>query len=153
MDHKERQKLVEQRAMNAQTVQFVAEQQEEMAELALEQAHKAPGWVAVAQAERARAETLMEVAQEESRLATAIAMGTEPEGAVAADERELRKDLLEIARAESSLIQDVLALSAEDDATMIALQEQAGRNCDLLRHVAQTATEADLHLHFDSPEK
>lgn len=141
------QKLVEQRATNAQTVQFVADRQAEMADAADELAQKNPEWSAVAAMERARRETLMEVAEEERRLATAINIETEPERAAAADERELRKSLLEVARAEKRTAEELWERqSDEDDPTPGVLAEQAERNCDLLRHVADTATEADREL-------
>lgn len=148
MDDKTRQKLVEQRATNAQTVVFVADRLAEMADTVDELAQKNPEWSAVAAMERARRDTLMEVAEEEKRLATEINLGTEPERAAAADERELRKDLLEIARSERRTADELWERQrhSDDDPTPGVLAEQAERNADLLRHVAATATEADRNL-------
>ncbi|HYG58720.1 MAG TPA: hypothetical protein VD902_11740, partial [Symbiobacteriaceae bacterium] len=103
--------------------------------------------------ERARAKTLMEVAKEESRLATEIMLGREPADLVAAEERELRKDLLEIARMENAIAETMKADHTEDDAAAISVAEQAQRNRDLLRHVARTATEADRELRTGTREK
>lgn len=145
MEHETRQELVDQRATNGQTLTFVADRMAEMADQADELARKEPGWTAMAAAERAQRETLLAVAAEEKRLATAINTETEPGRSVAAEERELRKDLLEIARSEGQTEAELLALQSEDPAVGV-LAEQAGRNRQLLRYVARTATEADRTL-------
>lgn len=146
MGKETRQDLVDQRAANAQTLQFVADRTAEMADAADEQARKGLGWAGVAAAARAHRKTLMEVATEEKRLATAIQLSDEPDGTMAAAERELRKDLLEVARAEGRLADELLARDAGEDPAAAVLAEQAERNQDLLRHVARTATTADRTL-------
>jgi hypothetical protein len=142
-----RQDLVEQRATNAQTVQFVADRAAEIASSADQLAKKDSGWSAVAAAAREHRRSLMEVAQEEKRLATQIQLGSAPDSALAARERELRKDLLEIARAEGQMAEELWEREQQlDDPTPGVLAEQAERNLDLLRHVAGTASGADRAL-------
>lgn len=145
MEHETRQELVDQRAANGQTLTFIADRMAEMADQADELARREPGWTAMAAAERAQRETLLEVAADEKRLATAINTEAAPGRSVAAEERELRKDLLEIARSEGQMANEVLARESDDPAVGV-LAEQAGRNRQLLRHVARTATEADRTL-------
>jgi hypothetical protein len=147
MEESERQRLVEQRATNAQTVQFVADRAAEIASTADELAKKDTGWSVVAATARDHRKTLMEVALEERNLATEVQLRANPDGDLAARERELRKDLLEVARAEAHMADDLWTrLEQVEDPAVGALAEQAERNMDLLRHVAGTATEADRCL-------
>lgn len=148
MEQERKQGLVDQRALNVQTVVFVADREAEIATQAEALAREKPelGAVgAVAALERERRKTLMELALEEKRLATEIQMDTTPPEQVAALEREHRKDLLEIARAEERTAQALMAINSEDP-TVKVLGEQAERNRDLLRHVARTQTDADRTL-------
>jgi hypothetical protein len=148
MEHEERQHLVEQRATNGQTLQFIADRLAEMADQADQLARKEPGWAAMANAERAHRDTLMEAAAEEKRLATAINLEAETARAIAATERELRKDLLEIAREQNHTAANLMARES-DDPIVAVLAEQAERNRQLLRYVAHTATEAARALRED----
>lgn len=146
-----KQKLVDQRATNAQTLQFVADQQAAMADQAealteeSPEARADPTLSQVAELERAHRQTLVEVAQEEKRLATVIQLDGEPAAQIAAEEREHRKDLLEIAREEERLA-GALLQPGQEDPTALVIAEQALRNRDLLRHVARTETDADRAL-------
>lgn len=145
MDPERKQALVDQRATNGQTIQFVADRATEIASTADALAKKDPGWSGVAATAREHRKTLMEIAAEEQRLATAIQMEEQPCREIAAAERERRKDLLEIAREEGRLAEQVQSAGSDDDSAG-AIAEQAERNRDLLRHVARTATEADQAL-------
>lgn len=146
MDEKKRQRMAEQRATNAQTVTFVANQEADIVTAAEERAESDPIWVEIADTERERVRTLMDVADAERRLAAALTAGTADSGTVAAAERELRKDLMEIARAEGHLAEELKALESEDDYGPALLADQAAWNRNLLRHVAHTATKADRAL-------
>lgn len=146
-----KQRLVDQEATNAQTIQFVADQQADIASQADALAKEEPEFARVAALEREHRKTLQEVASEDHFLATEIQFSTEETcGSVAADIRENRKDLLEIARAESRLGEELLSM-AGDDPTVAVLAEQAQRNCDLLRHAAKRETQADQGLRQDEP--
>lgn len=139
LNRKERQ--VEREANNAQTVQFVAQRQIEMADEASEMASKVPrlkdefDLEALAELERVHMSTLMEVAAEQKQLATAIHLETSPPEVITATGREHRKDLLEIARTEGRLSEELTALSQENP-ELGALAEQAERNKEILRGVA-----------------
>jgi len=146
---KERRRLAEQRATNAQTVTFVANQAADIVTAAEERADADPAWSDIAAAERERRDTLMEVAHEEQRLATAMLLETEWDGAVAAEERDVRHELLEIAQAEERVADELKALQTNDDYGPALLAEQAEWNGDLLRHVAETATDAERTLRQD----
>lgn len=146
MEEKERQRLAEQRATNAQTVTFVANQEADIVTAAQERAENNPAWQAIAAAEQKRVDLLMEVAAEEARLATALNTGTANEGAVAAEERDISGELLALARAEGQIAGELRALERENDYGPLLLAEQAEWNRDLLRHVAQTAVEAERKL-------
>jgi hypothetical protein len=141
VEQDERQRLMEQRAVNGQTLTFVADRQAEMASTADELAKEDPAWSTVAAMERERRKTLMEMALEEKRLATEINLVTKPACVVADAERDLRAELLEIARAESDTAADLQAKSPDDPMAAV-LAEQAARNRELLQHVAETAMEA-----------
>jgi hypothetical protein len=140
--------LVEQRATNGQTIQFIADRLAEMASQADDLAKKDPGFSSVGALSREHRMTLMEMAREEKRLATAIQLETQPDRSSAAAQREHRKDLLEMARAEGSLadVLEVWPCTEEDTPTVAVIAEQARRNRDLLRHVAGTQTQADRAL-------
>jgi hypothetical protein len=144
------QDLVDQRALNAQTLQFIADREAEIASQADGIAEEHPEMTQAAALEREHRKMLMEAALEEKRLATTIQFAELPHGIIAAAERERRKDLLEIARAEGRLAEELKARGA-DDPTIGVLAEQAERNRDLLRHVAQTQMEADRQLRDQTP--
>ncbi|HWI51909.1 MAG TPA: hypothetical protein VNT01_07195 [Symbiobacteriaceae bacterium] len=146
MEYDERKRLAEQRAANAQTVTFVANQAADIVAAAEARADADPAWSDIAAAERVRRETLMEVAREEQRLATAMTLQTEWDGAVAAEERDVSQELLEIALAEERIAGELKALQTDDDYGPALLSEQAEWNGDLLRHVAETATDAEQKL-------
>lgn len=151
-----KQKLVDQRATNAQTLTFIADQQAAMADQAEALTEESPEARAdqavsqIAELERAHRRTLIEVAEDERRLATTIQLHEEPDGQVAAEEREHRKTLLEIAREEERLANQLLQ-PGEQDPTLLVIAEQALRNRDLLRHVARTETDADRALRGEDP--
>lgn len=149
MPENPKQELVEQAVTNAQTVQFVADREAEIASQADGLAEKQPEFSAIAALEREHRKRLMEVALEEKRMATAIQFGAEPPESLAARAREHRKELLEVARAEARLSEGLEvreALGEEKHPTVAVLAEQAQRNRDLLRHVAATDTEANSRL-------
>lgn len=159
MEQPEKQRLVDQEAANAQTVQFVADRATEMASQADNLAKKDPSWSAVAAVEREHRKTLMELAREERQLATAIQLNVQPADVLAAQEREHRKELLETARAEGQLAGELRQRLAqlpdqegEDGAAIGVIAEQAERNQELLRHVAKTVdTAAQALRDKDSP--
>lgn len=138
-------KLVEQRATNAQTVAFVAGQQETIAEQAEALAKEHPALQEFAERERANRDRLEAVMEVEKRLATAIQFEFAGELALAAQLREHRMEMLEVARAEGR-IADELEAHREKDPQVEAMAEQARRNRDLLLHVAATEREASVSL-------
>ncbi|HWI63902.1 MAG TPA: hypothetical protein VNT75_18870 [Symbiobacteriaceae bacterium] len=149
MEEKERQRLAEQRATNAQTVTFVANQEADIVTAAEERAESNPAWNAVAAAERERVDLLLTVAAEESELATALNTGTADEDDVAAEERAIAGALRAVSQAEGQIAAELKALEREDDYGPVLLAEQAEWNRDLLRHVAQTASQAERTLRED----
>jgi len=141
----ERQRLVEQRATNAQTVQFVADQEAAIADQAEGLAKEHPDLAGFAGRARANRERLSAVAEQERRLATQIQFADGDPAMIAALAREHRKELMEVAREEAQIAADLLAREQEDP-TVEVLAEQAKRNQELLLHVARTETEADRAL-------
>jgi hypothetical protein len=140
-----RQHLVDQRASNAQTVAFVADQQATIADQAEALAREHPELQGVADRERANRDRLQRVADREGEVATQILFETADELSLAAQVREHRMELLEVARAEER-IADELEAREQADPTVEALVEQARRNRDLLRHVASTERAASVAL-------
>lgn len=137
--------LVEQEATNTQTMVFVADRQAEIASQADNLAKKRPDFSAIAAVEREHRKTLMEMANEERQLATAIQLGTHSPERLAVKEREHRMELLQIARAEGELAARLVGLDF-DDPTVDVLAEQALRNEDLLRLIAGMERRADATL-------
>ncbi len=140
-----RQKLVDQRTRNCQTLTHVADEQANIASqadaLVRDDPQQYMDLQQVAALEREHRKTLMEVARAEQRLATMIQLEGDAPQNLAAREREHRKDLLEIARAEERLAHELTA-RGQDDPTLAVMAEQALRNRDLLREVARTEAEA-----------
>lgn len=143
--NRERTRLVEQRAINSQTVAFVADQEATIADQAEGLAREHPGYEEFAGRERANRERLQGIVEEERRLATAIQFEMADELTMAAQVREHRMELLEVARDEGRLADDLLAREKEDP-TVEVLAEQAKRNQELLLHVASTEQTADRAL-------
>lgn len=129
-------RIVERSATNAQTVQFVADRATEIASAADELAAERPEFSTVAALEREHRHTLMEMAQEERRLTTAVQFEENPPPELAAVLREHRKDLLEIAREEGRIAEQLEALVTDDHPEIGAMAEQAHRNRQLLREIA-----------------
>lgn len=148
---KARQRLVEQRATNSQTVAFVADQEATIADQAEGLAKDYPGLQEFAARERANRDRLAAVVEEERHLATAIQFELADELTLAAQAREHRMELLEVAREEGHIAEDLLAKEAEDP-TMEVLAEQAQRNRGLLLHVASTEERADRALRTHEQE-
>lgn len=154
MERKERQRLVDREASNAQMVQFVADRQAEIASQAdaiqAERPELAADMTEAAALEREHRKTLMEMAREQKRLATDIQLQGLPADTMAAALREHRKDMLEMAREEGHLAETLKDVPG-DDPTLKVLAEQAERNRQLLRQAAKTESDADRALRSDPP--
>lgn len=140
--------VVDQTCADAQTVQFIADRQTEIAssiDQLLKDRPELEELSAVAAVEREHRKSLMEMAQEEQRLATAVQFHEDTPDMLAATHREHRKEFLEMARREGRLAETLLATD-DQDATVQVLAEQAVRNQGLLRMVAENQTRADHAL-------
>lgn len=142
---KAEQRLVDQRAANAQTVSFVADQEATLAEQAESLAREHPELEDFAARERENQKRLEAVAETERWLSTAIQLEIADELTLASQVREHRMELLEVARAEERIAEELEA-QKETDPQVEAMAEQARRNRDLLQHVAETEREASARL-------